>query len=125
MVRGMAGAGGVIEEEWFVGGVDVGILNELDGFVGQVRSGDSRLRARLGCSIVVVVDQFRIPLTGVATQKAVVALEATTQRPTIIGAGGVPCSGGVRCHLPTQKVLYPFCSSISLSMPLSKGRMPL
>ncbi len=51
VVRGVPGAGGVIQEERLVRRGDMRILNELDGLVGQVRrSGDSPSSGCLGCS---------------------------------------------------------------------------
>ena len=55
----------------------LGISDELDRLVGQVLG---QVVTLLGCprwlDLVVVVDQVRIVLVGVATQKTVVALEA-------------------------------------------------
>ena len=92
MVRRMTGAGGVVEEEGFVGGVDVRVLDELDRLVGQIDAQMVAVLRQCGLlDLVVVVGQFRIPLVGLATEEAVVALEAATKRPAVVGAGG----GGV------------------------------
>ena len=85
MVRRVAGARGVVEEEGLVRCIDVGVLNELDGLVGQV---DAQVIAFLRCLLrfdcVVVVDQLRIPLVGIAAQETVVALEAAAKRPAVV-----------------------------------------
>ena len=89
VVRRVTGAGGVVQEEGLVGRVDVRVLDELDRLVGQI---DAQMVAVLRqcrlLDLVVVVGQFRIPLVGLATQEAVVALEAATERPAVVGAGG-------------------------------------
>ena len=92
MVRRVAGAGGVVQEERLIGRGDVGVLDELDGLVGQVGAQVIAFLRLLGLlDGVVVVGQLREPLIGFAAQEAVVALEAAAQRPAVIGAGG----GGV------------------------------
>ena len=107
LVRGVPGADGEPEEEGLVGRVGVGVLDEVDGVVGQVGVEVVALlrRGRLAHRVV-VVGQVGVPLVGVATEEAVVALEAAAERPAVVGPGGVALLGGVRCHLPTAKVLY-------------------
>ena len=65
VVRRVAGARGVIQEEGFVRRVDLRILDELDGLVGQVDAQVVAFLRLLGLlDLVVVVDQLRIPLVG-------------------------------------------------------------
>ena len=95
MVRRVAGARGVIQEERLVRRVDLRILDELDGLVGQVDAQVVALLRRLGLlDLVVVVGQLRIPLVGFAAQEAVVALEAAPERPAVVGPGRRRVFGG-------------------------------
>ena len=95
VVRGVAGAGGVIQEEGLVRRVDLRILDELDGLVGQVDAQVVALLRRLGLlDLVVVVGQLRIPLVGFAAQEAVETLEAAPERPAVVGPGRQSCVRG-------------------------------
>ena len=83
------GAGSVIEEEWLLRRVNVGVKDHLDGLVGQVDVeviaffGPLRLRDR-----AVILGQVGVPLVGLAAQEAVEALKAAPHRPAVEGAGG-------------------------------------
>ncbi len=84
----MLRAGAEIQEEGLVGRDLLGVGDEADGLVGQVLGQVVALcGGLLRLDRVVVVDQLRIVLVGVAAQEAVVALETAPQRPAIVGAG--------------------------------------
>ncbi len=83
-MRGMAGPGGVVHEEGLVRRVDMRILDELDGFIGQVDAQVVALFWRTGrFHGVVIVGQLGEPLVGFAAQEAVEALEAAAERPAV------------------------------------------
>ena len=89
-VMGSVGrSGAVVQIEGLIWGIDVGVLDELDGLVGEI---GAQVIAVLGLGglidIVVVVDQLGIPLIGVSPEEPVVTLEAPSQRPTVVGTGG-------------------------------------
>ncbi len=101
VVRGMAGARGVVQEEGLVRRVDLRILDELDGLVGQVDAQVVALLRRLGLlDLVVVVGQLRIPLVGFAAQEAVETLEAAPERPAVVGPGRCRVFGRRQVPLP-------------------------
>ena len=87
-MRRVVGARCEVEEERFVGRDLLEVGDELDGLVGQI---DGEVVALLGrlrrLDLVVVEDQVGIVLMGVAAEETVVPVEATTQRPAIVGAG--------------------------------------
>lgn len=88
MMRGVPGAGGVIQEEGLIWRVDVGVLDELDGFIGQVDVQVIAFLRRFGHgNRVVVVGQIGEELVGVAAQETIVAFETASQRPAVEGAG--------------------------------------
>ncbi len=88
VVRGVACARGVVQEERLIGCGDVGVLDELDGLVGQVAAQVIAFLRLLGLlDRVVVVGQLREPLVGFAAQETVVALEAAPERPAVVGSG--------------------------------------
>ena len=92
---GVLRAGAEVHEEGFVGRDLLGVGDEADGLVDQVFG---EVVALFGCLLrldgMVVVDQFRIVLVGVAAEEAVVALEAASQWPAIVGAGCRDLIGG-------------------------------
>ena len=98
----MGAAGGMVEEEGLVRGVDVGVQDELDGMIDQVFVQVIAFVRHLGLGHrMVVVGQVGKPLVGLAAEKTVIALEATTQRPAVeragrralLGRGEVPLAG--------------------------------
>ena len=100
----MHGAGGEVKEERLVGCDLLGIGDETDGLVHEVFCEVVALFGRLlRLHLVVVVDEFRIVLVGVAAQKAVEALETAPQGPAVIrphgghfmGRGQMPFADGV------------------------------
>ena len=91
MMRGMPGPRGVIHVEGLVRRVDVRILDEFNGFIGQVAAQVVALLWRAGrFHGVVVVGQLGEPLVGFAAQEAVKTFEAAPERPAVVGSG---CSG--------------------------------
>ena len=78
-----------VQEERLIGRDLLGRGNELDSLVSQVLG---QVVALLGClgrlDLVGVVDQVGVILVGVAAQEAIVALEAPSQWPAFVGAGG-------------------------------------
>ncbi len=83
----MPGAGSVIHEEGLIRGVDVGILDKLNGFVGQVDIQMVALLRRLWHgNRVIVVGQVGEPLVGIAIDETVVALKTASQRPAKEGS---------------------------------------
>ena len=95
VVRSVPGTRGVVEEERLVRRIDVCVLDELDGLVGQVDAQVVALRRRLGLlDLMVVVGQFRIPLVGLAAHETVVALETAAERPAVVGPGRRHVLGG-------------------------------
>ncbi len=92
VVRRVSGAGGVVHEERLVGRVDMRVLDELDRLVRQVDADVVALFGKCGLlDLMVVVGELRIPLVRLTAEETVVALEATAERPAIVGPG----SGGV------------------------------
>ena len=95
VMRSVAGAWAEVHEERLVGRDRLGVLDELDRLVGEVRGqvvsvlGHGRLVDR-----VVVVDQVGIPLVGLAAEEAVVALEPAPDRPVALRGGHVHLVGG-------------------------------
>ena len=85
----MVGTGGEVEEERLVGRDLFEVGDELDGLVGQI---DGEVVTLLRClrrlDLVVVEDQVGIVLMSVTAEEAVVAVEAATQRPAVVGARG-------------------------------------
>ena len=84
-MRRVVSAGAEIQEERLVGRHLLRVANELYGLVDQVFGQVIALLRRFRrLDLVVVVDQIGIILVGVAAQESVVALEAASQRPTIV-----------------------------------------
>ena len=83
------GAEGEVQEEGLAGCALLLVLDHADGLVGQVLA---QVVAVLGparrLDVVVVADQVRRPVVGVALEEAVVALEAEAERPGVEGPGG-------------------------------------
>ena len=75
------------------------VLHHADGLVGQVLA---QVVALLGparrLDVVVVADEVRRPVVGVALQEPVVALEAEAERPGVEGPGGRALPPG--CEVP-------------------------
>jgi len=104
MVGRMHGAGAEVEEEGFVGGHLLGIGDHRPGLCHQI---GGEVIALLRCGgrfhLAVVLHQFGVVLMGVAAEEAVEALEAPSQGPAVVGAGGggllgwgeVPLADGV------------------------------
>ena len=104
LVRRMAGAGREPEEERLVGRRGPQVLDVLDGPIGEVLGEVvAVLGGRRRLDRVVVVDEIRVVLVGLAAHEAVVPLEPTAQRPLVPRAaerhlGGrreVPLADGV------------------------------
>ena len=88
VVRGVRGAGAEVQEERLVRRDLLGVGDERDRLVDQVLGQViALLRGARRLDLMVVVDQLRIPLAGVATEEAVEALEATPQRPPVVRPG--------------------------------------
>lgn len=89
VVRSVHGAAGEIQEKRLVGGRLLGIADETDGLIRQVFGEVVAFFRRFGrFDRVIVVDQVRVILVGIAAQEAVIPLEAPSQRPAVIGPGG-------------------------------------
>ena len=89
VMRRVRGAGAEMQVKRLVGCDLPGIGDELDGLVDQVLGQVVALLGRLGrLDLVVVVDQVRVVLVGIAAQEAVVALETASQGPAVVGTGG-------------------------------------
>jgi hypothetical protein len=88
VVRGVRGAGAQLQVERLVRGDLLGVGDEPDRLVDQVLG---QVIPLLGGAwrlhLVVVIDQFRMPLAGVTAQEPVEPLEAPSQRPAIIRPG--------------------------------------
>jgi hypothetical protein len=84
LVGGVAGARREVQEPWLVD-VDVAqVLDELDGPVGQILGEVvAVVEARRRVDVVVVGDERGRELVGLATEEAVEALEAATDRPAV------------------------------------------
>ena len=95
-----------VQEERLVGGDLFRVGDELVRLVDQIGGQVVALLRRLRrLDLMVVVDQIRVVLVGVAAEEAVEALEAAAQRPAVVGPAALICSAGVRCHLPIANVL--------------------
>jgi len=90
VMRRMACAGADVGEPRLVGCDHLGIADEFDCPVGDVLR---QVVAVLGCSRrrdgVVVVDEFGIPLVGLAAHESVKALEPPSQRPMPFGGSKI------------------------------------
>ena len=109
VVRGVGGAGAEVHEKRLVGGDGLGVFDELDRLVGQV---DCEVIAVLGKGWlfdgVVVVDEVRVPLVGLAPQEPVVALETSADRPIALGRGHVHLVGcDPQDHFPACRCSNP------------------
>src|ERR1700743_550109 len=72
VVRCVAGAGGVVQEERLVRGDHLGVLDELERLVGDVVGQViTLLRGARLADRVVVVDQVRVPLVGLRAEEPV------------------------------------------------------
>ena len=108
MVGGVGGTGTEVQEERLVRVDLLGIGDEADRHVGEVLAEVISLLGRPGwLNLVVVVDEVGVPLTRVAAQEAVEALEATPERPTVVGTSTGLLVGGIRCHLPDSSWFSP------------------
>ena len=88
VVRGVRRAGAEVQVERLVRGDLLGVGDERDRLVGQVRGQVvALLGSRRRLDLVVVGDQVRIPLAGVAAEEAVEAVEAPAQRPPVVRTG--------------------------------------
>ena len=99
VVRGMARAGRVIEEERLLGGDRLGVTDEFQRLVGEVLGEVVALvrRARR-VDGVAVVDEVGIPLVRLGAEEAVEALEAAARRP--VAPRGREVHLGVRAQVP-------------------------
>ena len=104
VVRGMAGARAVVEEERLVGRDGLRVTDELERLVGDVRAEVVALLRWLRLvDGVVVVDEVGIPLVRLRPEEPVEALEAAAERPLrlprgkghLIGGRQVPLADGV------------------------------
>ena len=83
-----------IEEERLVRGDLLEVGDEADRLVGEVRGQMVALfRGFRRLDLMIVVDEVGIILMRVAAEKAVIALEAAPERPSVIGAGGADLFG--------------------------------
>ena len=93
LVRRVASAGHVVEEERLVGRRGIELLHVADGLVrhvgGEVVAGLADPRKDLG----VVLEQVRRPLVGLAAHEAVEVIEAHPRRPLVEGAGDAVLEG--------------------------------
>ena len=97
VVRRVARARRVVEEERLLGGDRLGVLDELERLVGDVLAEVVALLGRARrVDGVVVVDEVRIPLVGLGAEEAVEALEAAARRPV------APRRGEVHLRLRAQ-----------------------
>ncbi len=88
-MRGVHRAGAEVHEERLVGRDLLGVRDEPDGVIHQVRRQVISLLRGFGrFDGVVVIHEVRIVLVRVATQEAIEALEAACQGPAVIGPGG-------------------------------------
>ena len=89
VVRGVHGAEREVQEEGLARRPLLLVLHHADGLVGQVLA---QVVALLGparrLDVVVVADQVRGPVVGVALEEPVVALEAEAERPGVERPGG-------------------------------------
>ena len=82
VVRRVAGARRVVEEERLLGRDRLGVPDELERLVGDVLGEVVALLRRLRLvDRVVVVDELGVPLVGLGAEEAVPALEAAAARP--------------------------------------------
>ena len=83
-MRGVRRAGAEMQVERLVRGDLLGVGDELDGLVGQILGQViPLLRGARRLHLVVVIDQVRMPLAGVAAEEPVEPLEAAPQRPPV------------------------------------------
>ena len=88
VMGGVVGAGREVEEERLVGRHLLQVGDEAYGLVRQVLRQVIAFLRRLGLlDLMIVVDEIGIVLMRVAAEEAVVALEAASQRPAVVGAG--------------------------------------
>ena len=100
VVRCVAGARRVVEEERLVRRDHLGVLDELEGLVGDVLGEVVALLRRLRLVHgMVVVDQVRIPLVRLGPEEAVPALEAPAARPVTPRRSHVHLDGGAEVPL--------------------------
>ena len=89
VMRRVRGAGAVMQVKRLVRRDLPGIGDELDRLVGQVLV---QVIALFGCprrlDLVVVVHQVGVVLVGISAHEAIEALEASTQRPAVVGTRG-------------------------------------
>ena len=118
MVRRVPGAQRVVHEERLVGRVDVGVLHELDGVVGEIDVEVVALLRRGGCgNRMVVVHEVGEPVIGRSRQEAVEPLEARPSGHRLNGPAVVDSVGAVRCHLP-------YCERVVAVLEKHLGRKP-
>ena len=85
VVRRVRRTGAEVQVERLVGVDLVGVGNELDRLVGEVRGEVVALLGRRGrLDLMVVVDEIGVPLAGVAAEEPVEALEPAPERPAVI-----------------------------------------
>jgi len=103
VVRRVTGAGCVVEKERLVGGDRLGILDELEGLVGDV-VGEvvALLRGLRRVDRVIVVDEVGIPLVGLGAEKPYQRSKPRPLGQLRRGAARFISSVGQRCHLPTM-----------------------
>ena len=99
------------------------ILDELDGFVGKI-SAQVVAVLRL-CRLfdpVVVVDQLRIPLVGLASHEPVIPLEASAEGPAVIGSGCGQVFGWCKVPLPDAEGIVALLQQHLGEHPLVEGQ---
>ena len=110
VMRRVHGTGAEVQVKRFVGGDLLGIGDELNGLVGQVLGQVVALfRGFRRLDLVVVVHQVGVVLVGVAAQEAIVALEAASQRPAVVGTSGGLQVGGNQVILADHVGVVALC----------------
>ncbi len=112
VMRCMAGAGRVVEEERLLGRDRLRVHDELDRLVGEVdRQVVALLRRFRLVDEMVVVDEVGIPLARLGSEEAVPALEASAARPV------APCRGEVHLVVGAQ---VPFADHVRVPAGLAE-----
>ena len=119
----VAASRGIVQEEGFVRRGDMRILDELDGLVGKVSAQVvAILRHCRLLDPVVVVDQLRVPLVGLAAHEPVIPLEAAAEGPAVIGSGCGRVFGRREVPLPDTEGVVALLQQHLGKHPLVKGQ---
>ena len=121
-MRSVSGSGAEVHEERLVGRDLFGVGDEADGLVDQILGQVIALfRGLFRLDRMVVVDQLRIVLMGVAAEEAVVALKAAAERPTVVRPGRRDLIGGRQVPLADGVGVVAALQEDLDSMPFSNG----